>query len=307
MSVAPDPVFEFAMAAVIRGGDPDWSAADAAELECWRRADPAHAAALARARALWARFDGVAPAWERMQQDRPERSRRAALGAVAGLGLLALAGPRLLGPGLLADYRTGPGESRALSLPDGSAVELGARSALDLGGTARAVTLDEGEAFFRIRPAPQPFTVQALGARIEAPAGAAADFALRAVRRQGLVAATRGSLLLSLHGQPPLRVAAGREARFSARAAGAATVSAPGSVAPWRQGRLVFADAPLAEVVAELGRYRPGRVLTDPRVGAMRITAVFDTADIAGAFDSLGHSLPLRIVETRLGLLVLAG
>lgn len=309
MSAAPppDPIFEFAMAAVVRGRDPEWSASDQRALDRWSRADPRHAAALDRARALWDRFDMVAPAWERMQQDRPDRGRRAALGALAGLGLVALAGSRLAGPGLFADYRTGAGESRSLALPDGSAVELGARSALSLGATPRAVSLDEGEAYFRIRPGPQPFAVLALGARIEAPARQATEFALRAVRRQGLLAASRGTLDLTLPGHAPIRVAAGTETRFSADAAGPASASAPGSVAPWRQGRLIFADTPLAEVVAELGRYRPGRVMTDPRVGAMRITAVFDTSDIPGAFDSLGRSLPLRIVDTRLALLVLAG
>ena len=33
MTAAPDPVFEQAMAQVIRAGDPDWTAADQAALE----------------------------------------------------------------------------------------------------------------------------------------------------------------------------------------------------------------------------------------------------------------------------------
>lgn len=307
MTAVPDPVFEQAMAQVIRAGDPDWTAADQAALDRWRRADPRHAAALERAQLLWARFESIAPEWQRLQQDRPDRGRRAALGALAGVGLVSLLGLRLAGPGLFADYRTGPGESRAVALADGSAVELGARSALSLGRSARELALDQGEAYFRIHPAPVPFAVLALGARVQAPAAQPAEFALRAVRGQGLLAATQGALDLTLPGQPPIRVAAGTEARFGPDAAGSPTTSVPGTVAPWRQGRLIFDDAPLSEVVAELGRYRPGRVMTDPRVSGMRITAAFDTADIPGAFDSLGRSLPVRIIDTPLALLVLAG
>ena len=52
----------------------------------------------------------------------------------------------------------------------------------------------------------------------------------------------------------------------------------------WRRDRLVFQDAPLGEVVADLERTRGGRiVLTDQRLRALPVTAVFDArqADVA--------------------------
>ena len=302
-----DPIFEFAISAVVRGRDPEWSAADQAALDLWRGADPRHAAALDRAAALWGRFEIVAPVWEQIEA-RPHRpSRRAVIGGIAGLGVLALAGHRLTGAGLFADYRTGAGESRSLSLPDGSAVDLGVRSALSLGQGKRHVALDGGEAFFRILPAPLPFTVSALGARIRAPASQAAAFAVRAIRDQGLLAVAEGDLTLAVPGQTPIRVAAGTETAFSRRGAGMPTRSQPGTVAPWRNGRVIFADTPLGEVVAELGRYRSGRVVTDPRVSAMRVTAVFDTGDIPGAFASIAQTLPVRVIDAGVALLVMAG
>lgn len=299
-------LFESAMAAVIRRADPDWTPADQAELERWCHADPRHAAALHRAEALWGRFEGMAPAWDRVEQRRGP-SRRAVLSGLAGLGGLALVGRHLSAPGGFADYRTAAGELRAVALPDGSEVELGTRSALSLGPTARQAALDLGEAVFRVRPAAAPFDATALGLQVQAPPAQAASFALRAIRDRGQVAAIEGELMLiEGHGRTT-RMPPGTEVRFTAQGIGRPMVSAPGTVAPWRQGRLVFDDAPLAEVVAELGRYRAGRVVTDPRIGAMRLTAVFDTHDIAGAFASIAQTLPVQVIDTRLALLVMAG
>lgn len=304
---ADDPAFAFAVAAVVRRGDPEWTTADQAGLDRWRRADPRHAQALERAEALWSRFEIVAPAWEQVERRQGGLTRRAALLGLGGIGAAVLGGRALTRPGLFADYRTAASERRLLTLADGSSVDLGTLSALSLGRGPREVALDQGEAFFRVAPGAEPFFVRALGGRVGVPPATPAAFALRAVDRAGLLAAAEGQVVLRLPGQPPLTLAPGQETRFSRQGAGAPAVSAPGSVASWRENRLVFADVPLAEVVAELGRYRPGRVMTDPRVGAMRVTAVFDTTDIAGAFDSLARNLPLRVIDAGLALLVVAG
>ena len=48
----------------------------------------------------------------------------------------------------------------------------------------------------------------------------------------------------------------------------------------WREGRLVFSGQRLATVLAELGRYRHGRiVLRDARAGQRLVTGVFDPHD----------------------------
>ncbi|MFW1549831.1 FecR domain-containing protein, partial [Vibrio parahaemolyticus] len=54
----------------------------------------------------------------------------------------------------LADERTGIGETRSFSLPDGTAVDLGAASALavDYDGETRRVRLLSGEALFTVVP-----------------------------------------------------------------------------------------------------------------------------------------------------------
>ncbi len=52
-------------------------------------------------------------------------------------------------------------------------------------------------------------------------------------------------------------------------------------VTAWRQGLLIFNNTPLREVVAEVNRYRPGKIiLTSADVAATPINGVFHTAHI---------------------------
>lgn len=303
---AQDPDFDRAMTAVVRRNDPDWSADDQAELDRWRQAHPHHAHALRRAEALWDRFDMVAPAWDRVDNSGQGMSRRKALMWIGGLTVAGAGGYGLMPVGAFSDYRTAPSERRSLALSDGSEVDLGTQSALSLGRDTRHVVLDEGEAFFRISPAPQPFIVSMLGADVQTPGDTASEFALRAVQGQGLVATTFGRVSLRLPGVGLRQLEAGQEQHFSQGAMPAPVMSAPGSVAAWRQNRLIFADTALSDVVSELGRYRRVKVMTDPRVAKIRLTAVFDTADIPGAFDSLTQILPVRLVDAGVALLVVA-
>ncbi len=63
----------------------------------------------------------------------------------------------------------------------------------------------------------------------------------------------------------------------------------------WRDGRLIFDRVPLAEVVAELNRYRRGRVvIAGPDLAARTVSGVFDTARLDGALASIARELGVR-------------
>ncbi|WP_051758798.1 FecR domain-containing protein [Shinella sp. DD12] len=113
----------------------------------------------------------------------PRRSRRPlaagiALALAAAL-LVVLAAPALM-IWLKADFRTGTGESRMVTLADGSAVNLSADSAIDVELTpeGRHVRLLAGQAFFDVaHDGKRPFTVEAGNARVVV-LGTAFDVAL---------------------------------------------------------------------------------------------------------------------------------
>jgi transmembrane sensor len=69
-------------------------------------------------------------------------------------------------------YSTKPGETRAVTLPDGSRITLNGQTRLSVafGAGWRVASLDYGEAIFRISPEPQrPFEVNAGGRHFQAP------------------------------------------------------------------------------------------------------------------------------------------
>jgi len=69
-------------------------------------------------------------------------------------------------------------------------------------------------------------------------------------------------------------------------------------IVAWRSDRIVFRDAPLAQVVAELQRYRRDRIqIIGSGISDKRVTAVFDTRRLDAALDTIAQSLGLRITH----------
>ena len=70
----------------------------------------------------------------------------------------------------------------------------------------------------------------------------------------------------------------------------------PGTDA-WTRGMLVVDNARLADVVAELGRYRSGYLGVDKRVADLRITGSFPLHDTTLALNALVPTLPVQIEQ----------
>ncbi|KPA95196.1 FecR family protein, partial [Pseudomonas asplenii] len=70
----------------------------------------------------------------------------------------------------------------------------------------------------------------------------------------------------------------------------------PGELTAWRSGKLVFNNASLADVVAEVSRYRD-RPLTvaNPAVGNLRLTSVFKLNDTDALLKALPNILPVAV------------
>ena len=157
-------------------------------------------------------------------------------------------------------FTTAPGQQASLRLADGTNVRLSVSSRLTvpvaLAEGTREVEL-EGEAFFEVAPEPdRPFHVRAVGTVVQALGTA---FAVRAYADEALtqVAVAEGRVAL----QPtPDAEALVLEPRQMVQIAG----GRPGAVLKdadierlmaWREGRLVFEEAPFEDVARELERW----------------------------------------------------
>jgi transmembrane sensor len=226
---------------------------------------------------------------------RPAPKRRGLLIAAASAACVAApAGALLWRPGLLADHATAIGERRSVSLADGSSVELAGASSIsvEFADGLRRIVLREGEAFFKVAAdAARPFVVEADGARVRA-LGTAFDVKLG---EGGVtIAVSEQSVEVAVEGRPPVVVGSGQQVRAGRGLLGDVREADLTMVEAWRNDRLAFRETPLSDVVADLQRYRVGRiVLTESRLGDIPVSAAFDAGQADAAIDTLASTLPI--------------
>ncbi|WP_372500821.1 DUF4880 domain-containing protein (plasmid) [Tistrella mobilis] len=284
---------------------------DAAAFRAWRAADPAHEAAWAETVRLW-EASGAAAAAVRRRDVAPRRaiSRRMVLGggavaasaAITGLGAVRLG--LLPAPAdLLADHATGTGERREITLPDGSRAALDARTALDvdMAPGRRRLTLIHGATVVDVAGGLSPalevragpgvaradagsFTIR----QIPVPADDPGGMRRRVVCIAGSVSVTAGETRELLPGQA---------VDYDDTGCGPVVGADAALEIAWRQGLMVFRDRRVDEIVFELNRYRPGRViLLDDTAAARRLSGVFhlDRTDEVVAHLERMLALPAR-------------
>lgn len=287
-----DPIFEEAALWVARLSSPDATDSDREAFEVWHAADPAHADAYAEMEA-WRRTMGRVPD--------PRQRRRAmpkGLAVAAALGLSGLLAHQLgLIDRLRADAWTDVGGIETTVLSDGSRVALNTDTALVLHFSPgkRGVELLRGEAVFDVVPdRDRPFVVHGSGLSVRAVGtrffvrvdGAAEPVGVAEGRVEASTAAGRAT------------VDAGEIAHRDAEDRLAARRGDVERAIAWREGRLVAAGQPLATVLAELGRYRRGRILLlDPALGTQRFSGTLDLRDTDDALAVLAASMGLRITR----------
>lgn len=285
-------------------GDDTAAPGQRAAFQAWCEQDPRHALAAQRMQALWGGLDEVPAAPARAALNRAFKGRRGGL-ARGAVGLLLLAG-LALGlwrsgePALwLADQRSAVGETRRLTLADGSELQLDTDTALNIrfNGHQRVIELLRGEAWFVVAKDPlRPFVVRT-------DQGSVTALGTRFLVSREADGATRVSVLESAVAAQPsggaaVRVAAGQWARFNHGRLQAPQAIGKADPSAWTRGVLSAQNAPLAEVLASLGRYRHGVLSFDPEaLAGLRVSGVFPLNDSDAALQALSDSLPIEVAR----------
>ena len=257
--VHDNPILEQAIAWAVRTGDPlfeDWE-----EFTLWLEADPAHGAAYDHVTASAA--DGAdalleAPAVANdpmpMEETARAASNRKWMGWVAGIAAAVLA---VFATWQMRDQtysiETAPGEMRIVQLETGGQVALAGASELLLDrGDPGFAALEQGQALFTIDHDPgQPFRVE-IGEDTLVDIGTVFD--VKRLPGRFSVAVSEGAVLFNPDAEN-IRVAPGQLLDVDVSGAAVALSDiAPGRIGEWREGRLTFDNAPLAEVAADLSR-----------------------------------------------------
>lgn len=297
-----------AVAWFVRLRDEEASDSDRAAFAVWLKASPAHGQAWRELEAVWGALDQVvAPkptadtpnfVAHSPARHKPRPSWRP-MAAAAMLLLAVTAAWRLPPAGMFADHRTGIGERRVVALADGSRVELGPASAIDIdfADGRRSVRLVAGEAFFTVaRDTARPFVVSAGEGQI-AVLGTAFDVKIGQSEAVSVVV-TESKVAVSAAGSKAVGVTAGEEVSYDRNGVSAVRPADLDAAQAWRQDQLVFHDAPLDAVLTELRRYRGGTIqLLGGELGKRRITAVFDAKRPDAALETIARNLDLRLLR----------
>lgn len=276
--------------------------ADAAALALWRQADPANEQAFEQAKRDWQELGEGIQAYRARHPKREAAVRQparrwflvgsaAAAGAVAAGGAFPIMGLWPSWSELGADYRTRTGELREFELPGQFHVALGARSSLAVkagGGRVEQVELMGGEAAFQHAVPAQPVEVVAGVARILLGEGG-----IETRLRDGLVrvACSQGEAELR-HPLGVRRLKAGQQVVCGAGTLGEAEPADLERLSAWRRGLLVFRDTPVVEAIADINRYRAGRVvLIGDSLAARRLSGRFRIDEIDQAVDRIAQAL----------------
>lgn len=267
----------------------DVSAEDRARFEAWRAAHPMHARAYEALSATWNQFTATRPVVQAVTFAQsmseaavaPSRRRRRAIGvaAAAAIAAMTIGWLHFERSAMDATFRTASGEQATISLPDGSTLELNSDSLarVDYSERKRVIRLDRGEAFFKVaHDVHRPFWVVGGGSWVRA-VGTAFDVFLRPTDVRVTVSEGTvkvGAVRSLIDGVPSDDVlgkaavwvlTAGEQADLSGAATEMRRLS-PATLArsiAWRDGTLYFENQPLGDVVDELGRYTPLRLIVD--------------------------------------------
>ncbi len=292
---------------------------EAEAFEAWLLSDPRHGPAWQSFEAVWATIpalDGLAADVsfidEPVSPILPRRWRLAprALAAVAA-SITVLVGALTMTnfvPSAPQSFQTGLSESRLITLQDGTKVTLGPRSDLTVRFKSgeRRVALAAGEAFFEVvHDAREPFYVEAGGAQTKV-LGTKFDvnYASASVRvgvLQGVVQVSRiGGTPTS--SQNSAYVTAGHGAEVALDRQAPIVLHADTAVGAWRDGRLIYENARLADVAADANRYyAPGVELANRETGHLRITASFKPSEIGAFMSAIDKVVPVSATATAAG------
>ena len=260
-----------------------------AACKTWCEQDPRHARTFRQMRQMW------------QAAAQPAKPRRVGKLAAVTLTILAALWFVLPTQRWLADVQVASGEVRQLTLDDGSRLSLDSGTSIDIrfDGQTREIRLYAGRVLAEVAKDPQgrafrvvgrDGTARALGTRYVVDQQDA-DTAVSVLESSVQVASRN-------HPEQPLVLHAGQAVRYTRDAVGApASIASPAASEAWAHGRLVFNDASLPQVVAELARHRPG-ILTLRQADALsdlRFTGVLPLHDSDAALRILAQSLSLAI------------
>jgi len=203
----------------------------------------------------------------------------------------------------LTEYRTGRGEQHAVTLSDGTLVQLNTLSKIvvHFDERTRRIELPQGEAYFRVALDPRrPFEVRTPYAQVRA-LGTAFDVYNRADSTQ--IAVVEGKVavasLRASNPQPPAILIENQQITVTPSVAPKVARAGAATATAWIQRRIVLDNDRIDAAVAEFNRYSARQLrVDDADLAALRITGLFNADDPGALVTYLQETQGVRVQES---------
>ncbi len=315
---ALDPIEREAHDWVVRFAAGHATPDDLKEGKSWCDLSPAHAAAFARASLLWeglgANVFDERPVASVSTVVSPSFTRRALIGgamaaSAAGAAYLVVRPPLGLWPSwseLTADYRTATGEQRRVTFAGRATIEMNTQTSIIVQRRASGgdgIKLISGEALIVTDSgASTVFTVAAgdgLARARNAKFNIRHDgFSVCVTCLDGVVQVERGAAAVSLQAR--------EQVSYDRQKLGTVAAIDPGAVTAWQEGLLIFHATPLREVIAEVNRYRSGRIiLMSDQLGERLFSADFHIRNVNAIIPEVQRLFGAKVTSLPGGIVLL--
>jgi transmembrane sensor len=314
---ALDPIEREAHDWVVRFASGQATPDDLKEGKLWCERSLAHAEAFARASQLWEGLGkdafGERPVSSaRATVFRPP-TRRALLGGVlaasaASTAYLVGRPPFALWPSwseLTADYHTVTGEQRRITLADRVTIEMNTQTSIGVQRAASGdagIKLISGEALIAAVHGASTVVTVAAGEGFASTSNA--RFNMRYGGSSVCVTCLEGDVRVERGAAVSLR--ARQQVSYDEQKLGAVTAIDPVAVTAWQDGLLIFHATPLREVIAEVNRYRPGRiVLISGQLGEQLFSADFHIRNVDAIIPQVQRLFGAKVTSLPGGIVLL--
>lgn len=314
----PEPLIQAAIGWSVRLNYSQPTDQDRQAFEQWLRADPLHGVAWQRVSGLDGFQDKLGALPPRLASDTLQTAqdlragnraadRRTAVKLLSWTGIAVATGwlAREHAPWqrVLADASTGVGEQKALRLGDGTVIVLNTDSAIgiDLASASRLISLWRGEIL--ITTGPDAETAARLGGRrpfwVHTPFGRmqalGTRFTVRLGDERARVSVQEGAVQLHPANGGAAVIVRADESRWLTEDGTQAAEPQGFEADGWAEGVIAGKNIRLQDLLAEMERYRHGRIVCDPRVADLRVSGLFHVNDTDRALQFLVQTQPVSV------------
>ncbi|MDO8926709.1 MAG: FecR family protein [Sideroxyarcus sp.] len=286
-----DALAEEVAAWFLRMQQEDCSEADRREFEAWLAESEDRREEYRQYEALWHDLDRLGS----LPKQPSRRKAGALMGIVAGLAVVLTAANWYANLG--ETISTAVGERRHVVLADGTAVDMntGSKIRVRMDDKLRRIILVKGEVLVEVARDARPFEVHAADGVLR---DIGTVFNVRDEGDHANVAVLEGEVQVVLAADASLHLRGGQQMDYTAEGHGEVARADVAEVTAWLNGRLIFRDTPLQEVVNQINRYHSRPVkLADDKLAALKVSGEFNSADRDGLLQALTILLSLESSE----------